>query len=336
MSIMNVQWEQSPFGIDEIELDAAEGYRTLASSLRRQGEVRCCIRACRTWLPCRTRKNPPRFCPDHGISISTSPTYVYKDWQRNFLLRHDLIAAVKEHKVESWRLGSESSEDALSWNIFVGLAHLGLLGEAFDLLTGCKPKEEPQLFLWGVEVWPTYRPGAWSRLVGARAEFERGVHIPTEPDIMLRVAGQALVLAEAKFGSLNGTLAKKPNQSIPDFLNRYRPLPGQIDPLDREVIMDMPSDKVLEQLCRNVVFSNYLAEGKEEAFVANLVRGIAEIDVKDRMDLHLSAENRDRFRRVAWEDLGRLPSQRCVEAAPLRHYLKTKTLNLQTAFRTAY
>lgn len=333
---MNVQWEPEPFGTDELEPGAAEGYRSPASSLRRHDEVRCCIRACRTWLPCRTRKDPPKFCPDHGISISTSPTYVYKDWKRNFLLRHDLMAAVKEHKVESWRLGSESSEDALSWNMFVGLAHLGALGEAFDVLTGCKPKEEPQLFLWGVEVWPTYRPGVWSRLVGAREEFERGVRIPTEPDVMLRVAGQALVLAEAKFGSPNGTLAKKPNLYIPDFLNRYRPLPGQIDPLDREAIMGMPRDQVLEQLCRNVIFSNRLVEGKEEAFVTNLVRGIAEMDVKDWMDRHLSAENRDRFRRVAWEDLGRLPSLQCDAAAPLRHYLRTKTLRLQKAFRTAY
>ena len=29
-----------------------------------------------------------------------SPTYVYQDWTRNFLLRHDLIRAVKEDKVE--------------------------------------------------------------------------------------------------------------------------------------------------------------------------------------------------------------------------------------------
>ncbi len=141
LSAMQIAWEPGPFGTDDLELGAAEGYKSTASPLRRRDEVRCCIRGCRTWLPRRSRGDPPKFCPDHGISVSTSPTYVYQDWTRNFLLRHDLIGAVKEDKIESWRLGNESSEDALSWNMFVGLAHLGGLREAFEALTGCKARE---------------------------------------------------------------------------------------------------------------------------------------------------------------------------------------------------
>jgi hypothetical protein len=34
-------------------------------------------------------------------------------------------------KVESWRLGFETSEDALSWNVFVSLYALRGLTEAF-------------------------------------------------------------------------------------------------------------------------------------------------------------------------------------------------------------
>src|SRR5229473_2971881 len=100
LSATQIAWEPRPFGIDELELGAAEGYRFVTSSLRRGEEFRCCIRGCRTWLPRRTGKAPAQFCPDHGISISTSPTYVYKDWSRNFLLRHDLMADVKRQKVE--------------------------------------------------------------------------------------------------------------------------------------------------------------------------------------------------------------------------------------------
>ena len=334
---MQVAWESQPFGIDDLEPGAAEGYQSPASPLLKDREVRCCIRACRTWLPRRTRKDTPKFCPDHGISTSTSPTYVYKDWRRNILLQRDLMATVKEHKFESGRLGNERSEDALSWNVFVGLAYLGGLREAFEVLTGLKAKEEPQLFFWGVEVWPTYRSGVWSKLVEAQDYFEKGLDIETEPDIMLRVAGQALVLVEAKFGSPNGTLAKKkkPGVSLPDFLNRYHPLPGRADPLDRNAMMGLPREQVLEQLCRNVVFSNRLVESNEEAFVANLVRGTAETDVKERMDRHLSTEARAKFRRVTWEDLGCLHSLQRDKPSPLRQYLRTKTLNLQGAFKMA-
>lgn len=266
--------------------------------------------------------------------MSTSPTYVYKDWRKNFLLQHDLLVAVKQHKVESWRLGNESSEDALSWNVFVGLAHLGGLREAFEALTGRRAQKEPQLFFWGMEVWPAYHPGAWSRLNDARAQFsEQGSSIPTEPDIMLRVAGQALVLVEAKFGSPNSTLAKKRDMTVSKFLNQYHLVPGQDDPLDREAIMTMRPDQVLEQLCRNVVFSNYMAERSEAAFVVSLVRGEAETDVKERMDRHLSTGARGSFRRVVWESLGRLPSLQRHEAAPLRSYLRTKTLRLRPALK---
>jgi hypothetical protein len=205
------------------------------------------------------------------------------------------------------------------------------------MLTGLKASEEPQLFFWGVEVWPTYRSGVWSKLAEAQDYFEKRLDIKTEPDIMLRVAGQALVLVEAKFGSPNSTLAtkKKPGVSLADFLNRYHPLPGRADPLNRNTMMGLPREQVLEQLCRNVVFSNRLVESNEEAFVVNLVRGTAETDVKERMDRHLSTEACAKFRRVTWEDLGCLHSLQRDKASPLRQYLRTKTLNLQGAFKMA-
>ncbi len=341
--MMALRWEARPFGIDDLEDGAAGGYKLAASFLHRKKEdkkgkeLRCCIRGCRTWLPYRTEGTPAAFCPDHGISISTSPTYVYRDWKRNFLIRHDLISEVKKEKVESWRLGNESSEDALSWNVFVGLAHVGGLREAFELITGQRARSEPQLFFWGVEVWPEYRPGTWSRLADAREQCgEAAPTIPTEPDVMLRVESQALVLVEAKFGSPNGTLAKKkPPVDVASFLKRYPAPPGRTDPLDRAALAGMQPDEVLEQLCRNVVFSNHMVEGKEEAFVASLVRAEAEADIKARMDRHLSTEARARFRRVAWEELAGLPSVQRHEAAPLRRYLHTKTLRLQPAFKLA-
>ncbi|MDP2857139.1 MAG: hypothetical protein Q8P50_04080 [Bacillota bacterium] len=332
---MLIEWATPPYGVDDLEPGAADGYRTPASLLREGDKVRCCVGGCHRLLPRRARGKPATFCPIHGISVSMSPTYVYQDWKRNILLRHDLMAVVKQLKVESWRLGSETSEDALSWNVFVGLAHLGGLSEAFEALTGRKARSAPQLFLWGVEVSPTEEPRFWSRLAEVRAELEPRLPTPTEPDIMLWVPGQAIVLIEAKFGSPNGTLGRKKDGNPHDFLTRYRPPSGRSDPLDRQNILSKPPDEILEQLSRNVLFATWLARGDEEPFVANLVRASVETDVEERMHQHLSAAAQTRLRRVAWETLGRLPTMQRPEAASLSHYLQNKTLRLQPAFTTA-
>src|SRR4051812_33479175 len=117
---MQLTWGTSPFGIDDLEEGASVGYRTLKAPLRKADSVRCCIRGCNVWLPNRTGKGPHEFCRQHGISVSASPTYVYKDWRRNFLIGRELMEEVKSAKTESWRLGNEASEDVVSWNTFLG------------------------------------------------------------------------------------------------------------------------------------------------------------------------------------------------------------------------
>jgi len=66
--------------------------------------------------------------------VSKKPTYIYQDAQRNFIIGKDIARRIS--KVEKWRLGFETSEDALSWNVFVGLFALEGLAETFKALTG--------------------------------------------------------------------------------------------------------------------------------------------------------------------------------------------------------
>jgi hypothetical protein len=98
---------------------------------------------------------------------------------------------------ESWRLGNERSEDALSWNVFVTLAGLRGLGVAFQRLTGIEVDVEPELYLWGMRI-SDERPQVWTRLKDVRLALENGAAWPTEPDVMLRVPGRAIALIEAK------------------------------------------------------------------------------------------------------------------------------------------
>lgn len=65
--------------------------------------------------------------------MSTKPTYIYRETERNFIVGKDIPSRIA--KVENWRLGFETNEDALSWNVFVGFYALKGLAKAFESLT---------------------------------------------------------------------------------------------------------------------------------------------------------------------------------------------------------
>jgi hypothetical protein len=258
---------------------------------------------------------------------------VYQDYRQNFVVDLGLLEAVKTLKVESWRLGNERSEDALSWNVFVGLAGLGGLNEALRLLTGYEGDKEPELYLWGVRI-DVSAPQRWTNLARVRGELEAGAGLPTEPDVILHVPGELLVLIEAKFGSPNGTFKGKDERfgSIAEYLDSYPGLPGQADPLDREWIEGQPAEAILEQLCRNIVFAHWLAQSDERPMVVNVVRNRDESDVSQRISQHLAKDIPVQFRRATWESLARMPLMATEAAEPLRTYLGNKSNGLTNSF----
>jgi len=319
-------WNEAPYGSSELKREAALRYSSSrADSLLLAEGLKCCIRDCEEIVARRHRGEKPSFCPSHGISISTKPTYIYRDVERNFIVGNEILQRIS--KVERWRLGFETSEDALSWNVFVGLYALGGLGEAFKKLTGISPTDEPELYLWGNRIGTEC--SKWEKLDAARMVFESGIAIPTEPDIMLRVPRQAIVLIEAKFGSSNSRLATKRSRfgSITEFFDRYKCIAGAKDPLNRTWISAQKDDDVLEQLCRNAVFAHWLASGSEQPVVINLVRQRAANDGQ-LFGEHLSG-NGVRFHVRHWEDLYDVSTMRRHDASVLRSYLENKTLILR-------
>jgi hypothetical protein len=328
-----VSWTRAPFGISDLEENAAERYRlSAADPLVKAGRVRCCVRGCDKLLAERKRSGngADAFCPAHGVSVShRRPTYVYRDHARNFIVGQELLSIIR--KVERKRLGNENSEDALTWNAFLGLSRLGALSSLFPAFTGEAVSTEPELYLWGNRV---DMDGScfWPRLIDVRRRLEKGLTIPTEPDVILRVPGRAIVLVEAKFGSANSTLAKKQDSRGPvhQFLERYCCRQGLPDPLNREWIRAQQAGAVLGQLCRNVIFAHWLAEDNEKAFVVSLVREKEEQQVVQQFRPHLSGSTVG-FRRVTWEQVANLVPQQS-DAKSLREYLANKTLNLRKAF----
>lgn len=318
-----------PYGFTALKPDAAFRYkRGRADSLVVVDGLKCCIRDCDELINRRLRGKKTSFCPNHGISMSTKPTYIFRDARRNFIVGNEILKRIS--KVERWRLGFETSEDALTWNLFVGLYVLGGISETFERLTGISPTEEPELYLWGNRIDSECKK--WERLREVRDALEQGLAIPTEPDIILRVPGQAIALVEAKFGSSNPKLSTKKTRfgSVADFLSRYKCMNGAADPLNRKWISEKQDDEVLEQLCRNAIFAHWLASGGEQPMLINLVRQKAQNDGQ-LFGQHLS-KNIVQFHVRTWEDLYNLPVIQGVEACVLRNYLKTKTLNLEPAF----
>ena len=105
----------------------------------------------------------------------------------------------------SHRLGHETSEDALTWNVFAGLADAGKLKQAVHFLTGRTVTGEPRLYLWGELIDPEHRRREhFEPLREVRGRLEPDIHtFQTEPDIMLVVDGELLVCVEANFTSGN-------------------------------------------------------------------------------------------------------------------------------------
>jgi hypothetical protein len=293
----------------------------------------CPVRSCGASLgKAPSRWGPMPFCPVHCIRIHRSRTFVYYNGSdgdstkaaasRNILFERDYFVRQilgNAAKAESHRICHETSEDALTWNVFSKLATEGLLRGLASNITGRSLANEPELYLWGLRIAPGHSaaPQVFPPLIEAREVFERGIkHFLTEPDIMLHVPGQLLLLVEAKFTSGNTIAAASPHDDKPEekpksragILRRYTP-----DELPRgALIPDPAASPFYSQLYRNLVFAIHMAEqlGVEWA-VANLFserqssqsRAAQYRDPTGFIHSVLPENRHERFVRYSWERL---------------------------------
>jgi hypothetical protein len=293
------------------------------------------------------------WCPEHGIRLH-SGTFAYwngdglenKSRLRNFIVQPDLartVALAKGMKVEAHRLGHEMSEDALSWNVFVGLAVAGKLREAAQLLTGRALRSEPSLYLWGRYIDLRHGdPAVYPELSRVRAELEQGISIPTEPDIMLIAPGEMLICIEAKFGSRNPlahdsrTAAGEKPTTREGLLARY------LEPSEyakRCVLRDQIGKRFHSQLFRNIVFACEMA-GELPWHVVNLVSD-TQIDHADDsfapptadVCCYLDRDHQNCFTYRTWEDLHAKLIRDHADLEGLDVYLRGKSAHYHPAFK---
>lgn len=310
------------------------------------------------------------YCPNCGIRLHPkSGTFVYHNGQRRDQQTESRLRNIhfqKEffkrwildspHKAETHRLGYETSEDALSWNVFSALLETGRLGCAAEVLIESKvtPLPEPQLFMWGSRVdlgSGMFTP--FSALGEARQKFEKEIRaFPTEPDIMLLVPNKLLICIEAKFTSGNPLAQKstitrsdeKP-KTVQALLNRYYDQwPGAAKLIDPSRI---DSTRFHSQLFRNIIFAAWMAEKMsiDDWHVVNLVSSTQWARKKARKEGaydyqdptasirdYLKADNKKRFTFSTWENLYSQVINRDAQLNRLAEYLRHKTAFLEPAF----
>lgn len=354
-----------PLSMNDVTSDCFQhfGHEDFDTSRVRSDHWQACpIKACSA--PLREvdyGKRKKSFCAAHGLRLHSN-TFVYWNGNdqrdearlRNFRIRPALahkLALGGKSKAETHRLGYEMSEDALSWNVFVGLAEAGKLRETVQFLTGRGVPSEPQLYLWGERINLGGDRGArFNPLDDVRGRLEGGIgKYKTEPDIMLVVDGQLVVCVEAKFGSGN-PLAHKSNVKADEkptsregLLERY--FDNSSAKTKAIIARDRIGDEFHSQLFRNVIFASEMAD-RSDWHVVNLAsstqwkarrkaKGYSFSHPEESVRCYLSESHRDCFSYRTWENLHGALIRDDPALRELDTYLRSKSAHFIPAFELA-
>jgi hypothetical protein len=304
------------------------------------------------------------LCADHGLRIHpSSPTFVYYNGtdrpakrtasRRNIRFETDFFAhhiLDNREKAETHRFASENSEDALTWNVLVGIRERGQLHTLYEWFTG-----EPaapnriELYLWGLRIDPpNSEPQVYPPLKTVREILEPDIRrFKTEPDVIL-VGPSRLVCVEVKFTSGNplardedakkGDKPKRREDLIAKYVGRNQ---DGSKPLFRpeDVVAKVPS-----QLLRVSVFAARMAEcAGLDWLAANLVtstqwdrhhsrRGKPHPGFSDPT-MQMPPGIRERFRFKTWEDLYAQVLRDSPALTRVADYMRGKSAFLKPAFR---
>jgi hypothetical protein len=303
------------------------------------------------------------FCPEHGIRIHPTSFVYYngpsdKDLalatRRNLMFNADYYISKffnKASKVESHRLCYESSEDAVSYNVFTEFLLNGhTLRKLTKHITGENTKGYVELYLWGSKIdLKSDRHSTYKPLQSVRNQLESDIGIyKTEPDIMLIIPGRILICIEAKFGSKNSLAKEKPavqsekSKSRRSLIERYC-TNNEIVESNKIFDLEGMSGRFHEQLFRNIVFASSMAElasirkwyvvNLRSQHVMNLKRGKPEsLPVVRNVCSMLRPRYKKQFSHLTWEDIFENTIKGNDALHDLTWYMKNKTINCQRAF----
>ena len=299
----------------------------------RGGGMRCPLAGHDEWLRWHsddyTRGTRPHGEP--SLSFRVSPTYILDDPLENFIAGRELVAGAlggEWKKAETFRLGYENSEDAVSWNVFRSLQEAGQLSRAALVLAGVERDSEPELMLWGRRIdLDTTAPTP--EIQQALDTLEPTHAQQTEPDVVLRVPDWGWIFIEAKLSSPTSTYAGKPAK-LKAWRQRYAdPMPGLFD----ATALESADPKTFpEQLLRNVAVANSVRKDGEQAIVVALVRHRYAKAVSEWGVDYMGPDAPVATHSVTWEQLYAALPPDDERVSSVRNYLETKSVGLLRAF----
>lgn len=226
-------------------------------------------------------------------------------------------------KAETWRLGNENSEDALSFNVFRSLQEAGKLRDAAESLVGLELDGEPELIVWGNRLDATTAQPV-PKLEAALDALEGTAGQQTEPDVILRIPGWGWIFVEAKLASPTSTYRGR-KEKLKAWNKRY----GNTKLFNAAALASAKPETFPEQLLRNVAVAHSVAAGEHVAVIA-LVRKVYAPKV-DGWAANYVAGPGIVTGTATWEQLYALTAGQ-DSLAGLRHYLADKSVNLRRAF----
>jgi hypothetical protein len=240
------------------------------------------------------------------------------------------------------------SEDALSWNFFVGLAEAGQLRHVVQFLTGRTVVTEPSLYLWGelIDLKQCKRE-RFQPLDMVRNRIEHDIkRFKTEPDIMLVIHGQLIICVEAKFSSGNPLSHEGEVKDGQKPTDRTGLLWRYLDQATVETKRIIDGNGIGEifhsQLFRNVVFASEMANGSDW-HVVNLVsktqwncrkdtKGYSFVNPEAQVRAYLNKNHQHCFSFHYWEELYKKLVKNYPELGQLNTYICSKSAHYRKAF----
>lgn len=353
-------------------------------SRTRLEQKRCPVKGCsvdisKYEVPYQKRKGKMRympFCPEHGLRLHRSSGYVYyngpSDEQKMLATRRNLMfnadyflgnyfgAINKDKKMESARLCYESSEDAVTYNIFTELLKHGVLPKVVSIISEKPIQEEVELYLWGSKIDFKTQAKQYQHLISVRDKLESDIHrFQTEPDIMLIVPQKILICIEAKFAS-DHSLAKEKDVQPGEKPKKLSALIDRYCTKNKCIIADdifdlgelkknneITSGQIVkpfyDQLFRNMVFAASMSElaGIKDWYVASLRTRHVKYTKGSRPVLKavkaiLQKQYKNRFTDIEWEDIyAKIVTEDLTDnkmLGRLAWYMETKSLGCGRAF----
>ena len=267
--------------------------------------VECPVKGCTTTVS-RQRVSFKRewefFCPQHKIYISPS-SFEYQKETDNLLWTDSsdmaLLNEIKKVKRES-RIWRETSEDAITWNVFRYLERSDLLLTFMNSIDSVH-HSSAELILWS---YSSALKCQYPLLNRARLKFGESVQRGSEPDIII-LTDKTLFFIEAKVTAGNRTSGGKVD--LQRHLNEPKFYKTGGGSWFSNVFSSKYEDVVTDQkyeLMRFWLLGTWMAREENLNFqLINLVLKNKELIIESDFGKHINQTPGQTFSRIAWEDI---------------------------------